>query len=144
VPVNPTASKPASPASQADGDFGYLNQPAPSKPAAFFDTQASAKTFINAGRISLEDLQRLIPPGTPNSFKSSATITAGSKFQFEINGQSVEIKWHAPDANAAEKFPGSNSGAGWTAQIKIGNKLLGQDGMLYRKPSNSTHIPVDF
>ena len=30
------------------------------------------------------------------------------------------------------KYPGSNSGSGWTAQIKIGNKYLGQDGKLYK------------
>ncbi|QVX15943.1 hypothetical protein DB356_15160 [Pseudomonas congelans] len=144
VPANQPVSKPAYPASQADGDFGYLNQPGPSKPAAFFDTQASAKSFINNGRINISDLQRLVPPGTPNSFQPSATIAAGSKFQYKINGQNVEVKWHAPDASAAERFPGSNSGSGWTAQIKIGGKLLGQDGLLYRKPSNLTHIPVDF
>lgn len=27
---------------------------------------------------------------------------------------------------------------------KTGDKLLGQDGNLYRKASNLTHIPVDF
>ena len=140
----PPASKPGSPASQADGDFGYLNQPGPSKPAAFFDAHASAKSFINNGRINAADLQKLVPPGTPDLFKPSATITDGSKFQYTLNGQRVEIKWHAPDANAAINHVGSNSGAGWTAQIKIGNKLLGQDGVLYRKASNTTHIPVDF
>ncbi|MCK9697466.1 hypothetical protein [Pseudomonas syringae] len=144
VPANQPVSKPPYPVSQADGDFGYLNQPGPSKPAAFFDTQASAKAFIDNGRINISDLERLVPPGTPNSFQSSATIAAGSKFQYKVNGQNIEVKWHAPDANAAERFPGSNSGSGWTAQLKIGGKLLGQDGLLYRKPSNSTHIPVDF
>jgi len=143
-PAVPPVSKPVSPASQADGDFGYLNQPGPSKPAAFFDAHASAKSFINNGRINAVDLQKLVPPGTPNLFKPSATITDGSKFQYTLNGQKVEIKWHAPDANAATNYVGSNSGSGWTAQIKIGNKLLGQDGVLYRKASNTTHIPVDF
>lgn len=82
----------AKPASQADGDFGYLNQPGPSKPAAFVDAQTSAKGFINNGRISAADLERLVPRGTPNTFKSSATITDGSKFQYEWNGQNMEIK----------------------------------------------------
>ena len=141
--ATPPSSKPESPASQADGDFGYLNQPV-NKTAAFFDAYASAKGFINNGRISAADLEKLVPPGTQNSFKPSGTIADGSKFQYIWNGQKVEIKWHAPDANAAAKFPGSNAGSGWTAQIKIGNKLLGQDGLLYRQPSNATHIPVDF
>lgn len=86
----------------------------------------------------------LIPPGTPDGFKPSVNIVDGSKFNYVIGGQKVEIKWHSPDANAAAKFPDSNSASGWTAQIKIGGKLLGQDGRLYRKPTNETHIPVDF
>ncbi|WP_161198650.1 hypothetical protein, partial [Escherichia coli] len=61
-------SKPSFPASQADGDFGYLNQPGPSKPPAFFDAQASAKSFINNGRIYAADLQKLFPPGKPDLF----------------------------------------------------------------------------
>jgi filamentous hemagglutinin len=86
----------------------------------------------------------LVPDGTPNTFKSSDTIANGSKFNFEVNGTKVEVKWHSPDANAAAKFPGSRSGSMWTAQIKIGKKLLGSDGNLYNKPSDLTHIPVDF
>jgi hypothetical protein len=37
----------------------------------------------------------------------------------------MEIKRHAPDSNAASKFPESNAGTVWTAQIKVGNRLLG-------------------
>ncbi|KIH82807.1 putative large exoprotein involved in heme utilization or adhesion of ShlA/HecA/FhaA family [Pseudomonas batumici] len=130
--------------SKSDGDFGYLSQPEPSKLPAFFDAQGSASGFINNGRIKASDLEMLIPPGVADSFRSSATISDGSKYQYVLGGQKIEIKWHSPDVNAAAKFPGSNSGSGWTAQIKIGSKLLGQDGNLYRKPSNLTHIPVDF
>ncbi|WP_439851028.1 hypothetical protein ACTACG_06175 [Pseudomonas syringae] len=86
APQTPPVSKLESPASQADGDFGYLNQPGPSKPAAFFNAQASAKAFINNGRISFLDLERLVPPGTPNSFKSSTTIADDSKYQYKVNG----------------------------------------------------------
>ena len=85
----PTVAQPSklgSPASQADGDFGYLNQPGPSKPPAFFDAQASAKGFINNGRINAADLQKLVPPGKPDLFKPSATFTDGSKFQYTLNG----------------------------------------------------------
>ncbi|WP_434697113.1 filamentous hemagglutinin N-terminal domain-containing protein [Pseudomonas sp. Z1-14] len=131
-------------ASQADNNFGYLNQPGPATNPAFFDPQGSATKFIKNGRINATDLEKLMPPGIPDTFKASASITEGRKYQYVWNGQRVEVKWHAPDASAAAKFPESNSGAGWTAQIKIGNKLLGQDGVLYRKPSNLTHIPVDF
>jgi len=51
--------------------------------------------------------------------------------------------WHSPDSNALEKFPESNSGTMWTAQIQIRKKLLGTDGKLHRRPSNETHIPID-
>jgi hypothetical protein len=73
-----------------------------------------------------------------------STIAAGSKYQYSVNGTKVEIKWHAPDAVAAQKYPGSSSGSVWTAQIKIGDKLLGSDGKLYSRPQDCTHIPVDF
>lgn len=71
-------------------------------------------------------------------------IVDESKFQYSFGGQKIEIEWHSQDLNAAVKYPGSNSGAGWAAHIKIGNKLLGQDGNLYRRASNFTHIPVGF
>ena len=131
--------------SGADGDFGALNQPSGnSKVVAFFNPQRSAVEALNNGRIHVDDLKRLVPPGSPDNFMPSASITNGSKYNYMISGQKVEIKWHSPDVNAATKYPGSNSGSGWTAQIKIGGKLLGQDGKLYRKASNLTHIPVDF
>lgn len=49
----------------------------------------------------------------------------------------MEIKWHSPDLNALAKYgSGSNSGRDWTAQITVGNKLLGQDLQFYRRASN--------
>lgn len=45
-------------------------------------------------------------------------------------------------SDAAAKNPGSNSGSGWTAQIKIGNRLLGLDGKFYRRPNILTLIPI--
>ncbi|NLD79493.1 MAG: hypothetical protein GX641_04135 [Mollicutes bacterium] len=70
------------------------------------------------------------------------TIADGYKYSYNVNGTKMEVKWHSADLNAATKFSGSNSGNGWTAQIKVGNKLLGLDGAFYRKPNNLTHIPL--
>lgn len=84
----------------------------------------------------------MVPKDTPNTFVPSETILDGYKYRFTINGQNIEIKWHSPDLNALKKYPGSNSDSGWTAQIKVGKKLLGQDGILHKKPTNSTHIPL--
>lgn len=55
----------------------------------------------------------------------------------------MEIKWHSADANAAARFVDSNAGSGWTAQIKVGKKLLGSDYRFYRKPNDITHIPLN-
>ena len=54
----------------------------------------------------------------------------------------MDIKWHSPDLNAAEKYPGCNSGSGWTAQIKVDNTLLTQGGRFTKKAKNYTHIPL--
>lgn len=145
TPAGPATPKWDNPVSRVDGDFGPLNQPPKNASVpAFFNPQRSATDALSNGRIHIDDLKMLIPPGTPDGFKPSVNIVDGSKFNYVIGGQKVEVKWHSPDANAAAKFPGSNSASGWTAQIKIGGKLLGQDGRLYRKPTNETHIPVDF
>ncbi|WP_211289144.1 MULTISPECIES: RHS repeat-associated core domain-containing protein [Marinobacter] len=101
------------------------------------------KLILTSGRTSEVVLRRFIPGGSKNSFKPSANIASGYKYQFKIGETTVEFKWHAPDLAAAKKFPDSNSGSIWTAQIKIGRKLLGADGKLYSRPSNETHIPID-
>lgn len=87
-------------------------------------------------------LRRIIPKDVPNTFVPLNTIQAGYKYNFSINGTKMEIKWHSKDLNAANKFPGSNLGSGWTAQIKVGKKLLGQNNTFYKKARNSTHIPM--
>ncbi|WP_082849596.1 MULTISPECIES: polymorphic toxin type 30 domain-containing protein [unclassified Sulfitobacter] len=96
---------------------------------------------ISHGRISESSLKSVVPQQSLNSFKKSPRISSGHKHKFRIKGRQVEVKWHSPDSSAPK---GSNSQRGWTAQIKIGNKLLGTDGKLYNKHSNKTHIPVDF
>lgn len=80
------------------------------------------------------ELQTLLNPQAPIEF--------GQKYQFEIDGTKMEVKFYSPDLNAAQKFPGSNTGSQWTSQIKVGNKLLGADGQFHTKPSNSTHIRI--
>ncbi len=140
------AFKPANRVENYDAAWGIASGStlAPGRALTVFDPVFAAKQTLKGGRVHADDLRRLIPDGTPNTFRPSCTIADGSKFRFNVNGKRVEIKWHAPDANAAARFPGSRSGSQWTAQIKIGNKLLGSDGVLYRRPSDLTHIPIDF
>lgn len=102
-----------------------------------------AKLFVQGGRTSSSTLRRFIPSGAKNTFKPSGSIKSGYKYQFKVGGVKFEVKWHSPDLNAAKKFPGSNSGSMWTAQIKVKKKLIGADGKLYSKPNNETHIPID-
>lgn len=85
----------------------------------------------------------MIPEGTPNTFNPSATIRAGEKYKFKIDGVKFEVKWHSPDLAAAVKYPGSNSGSMWTAQIRANGKFVGLDGKMYSKANNFTHIPID-
>jgi len=56
----------------------------------------------------------------------------------------MDVKWHSPNMKDAIKYPGSNSGSMWTAQIKVDGKLLGADGKLYNSADNITHIPLSF
>jgi hypothetical protein len=107
-----------------------------------YNPKFAVKQLLNDGTVIAEDLIKMIPKDAPNEFVPSNAIPAGYKYTHLVNGSRITIKWHGPDANAAAKFPDSNSGNGWTAQIKVGNKLLGQDGNFYSKPSNLTHIPV--
>jgi RHS repeat-associated protein len=106
-----------------------------------FDPKFAADQAVKNGRIHVDDLKKLVPDGIDDTFIPDGRIAEGSKFRYEVNGQKVEVKWHSPDSGAPI---GSNSANGWTAQVKIKNKLLGQDGKLYKKPNNLTHIPVDF
>lgn len=113
------------------------------KPVVLYNPKFAAQQLLKNGKIELAKLEMMVPNGAANGFRPSATIADGFKYNYTINGTKIEIKWHAPDAKAAAKYPGSNSGSVWTAQIKIGNELLGQDGKFYAKPGNITHIPVE-
>lgn len=75
-------------------------------------------------------------------------VKDGFKYEYNINGTQVIVKWHGPDKNAAKLYPNSNSGKMWTAQIQIGKnsqkRFLGADGNYYRNPQQDiTHIPVN-
>lgn len=94
------------------------------------------------GETTEDLLKSIIPKDIPNTFVPSDMIKDGYKYSFSVNGKRMEIKWHSQDLNASIKYPGSNSGAGWTAQIKVGNKLLTQSGRFVKKPQNYTHIPL--
>ena len=107
-----------------------------------YDPEFAARQMLVGGETSEDLLRSIVPKGTPNTFVPTATIKDGYKYNFSINGKKVEIKCHSQDLNAAIKYPGSNSGAGWTAQIKVGNKLLTQSGRFVKKPRNYTHIPL--
>ena len=71
---------------------------------ALYDPNFAAQQMLNGGRVSESTLRTIIPKGIPNTFKPSTTIAEGYKYNFDINGTKMEIKWHSADANAAAKF----------------------------------------
>ena len=107
-----------------------------------YDTKFAVKQSLSGGKVSESSLKSLVPKGVPNTFKPSSTIKEGYKYNFTVNGTKMEVKWHSPDSNAAINYPGSNSGNVWTAQIRVGKKLLGMDRQFYKKANNFTHIPL--
>ena len=108
--------------------------------------QVSQKLLSN-GKIREFVLKRLVPKGAKNTFKPSSNIKDGYKYDIKISkifgkSKKFQLKWHSLDLKAYKLYPGGNSGAGWTAQIKIGKKLLESTGAFVSKPNNLTHIPI--
>lgn len=93
----------------------------------------------------MDDLESLIPPGTPNTFNPTSTITDGAKYELLLSdGQKVTIRWHNPDPVAASKYPGCAAGSRYTTQVKIGNKQLKIDGTWSKYQSlNKVHVPLE-
>jgi hypothetical protein len=112
------------------------------KELTIYDPKFAARQLLQDGTIPESRLQLMVRDGAQNEFLPSDKILFGEKYNYTINDTKVEIKWHSEDLKAADLYPGSNSGSGWTAQIKLDGKLLGQDGSFYKYPDNITHIPV--
>ncbi|MCR2803387.1 pre-toxin TG domain-containing protein [Paenibacillus soyae] len=109
------------------------------------EARQAAQNLLQNGEISLSNLESMIPPGVPNTFVKTNSITDGAKYEFSLaDGQKVIIRWHSPDPVAASKYPGAVSGNRWTAQIKIGNKQLKTDGTWTKNQSlNEVHVPIE-
>lgn len=110
--------------------------------------KAAAEQLLIDGNntLSVIKLYTLIPVSTKNSWKSDwSNISWGFKYHFYLaDGKSVTVKWHSEDPDAACEFSGCNSGKMWTAQIRVGNRLLeyGDNPKWVRCASNETHIPL--
>ena len=110
---------------------------------------AMGKLMTQNGKISEFLLKRMVPAGAKNQFVPNARIPEGFKYDISINrifgnSTSFQLKWHCADAQWVGVL-GSNSGAGWTAQIKSGNKFLTTLGTIARMNNsniNSMHIPL--
>ncbi|MGC8787638.1 MAG: hypothetical protein ACP5Q1_09475, partial [Anaerolineae bacterium] len=113
---------------------------------AKYDPEFAAQQLIEGDTIPVSNMEAMIPEGTPNTFVPSQTIAEGYKYQFDINGTSVELKWHSPDFNAYQLYGSSSySGTRWTAQVKVGKWLLGLDRLFYdEQRGNLTHIPIEW
>lgn len=106
-----------------------------------------ASKLLSNGRVSEFVLKSIIPAGAKNTFIPSTNIADGYKYNLQMSklfGESsiIEIKWHSPDLRWIGDAL-SNSGQGWTAQIKVGRKYLTTLGDLVRNNrQNITHIPI--
>lgn len=108
-----------------------------------------ASKLLSNGKISEFVLKNIIPPGAKNTFGATERIAEGYKYDLQMSNiwgrtKHIQIKWHSADA----KWVGNalaNSGKGWTAQIKVGNKYLTTLGNLTKNNrQNITHIPIIF
>lgn len=136
--VAKTAAKTASTAAKNTASIGKA-----STSLANYDPEFAAQQLLKGGKTTESALKSFVPKGTPNTFKPSSTIKNGFKYNFKVNGKKVQVKWHSTDLNAAKLYQGSNSGSGWTAQIKVGRKYLTQGGQFVKQnKSNWAHIPV--
>lgn len=126
----------------ADLKVGKNLESGKSTELTIYDPEFAARQLLSDGTTSEDVLRTIIPKDVPNTFVPSDTIKDGYKYNFSINGKNMEIKWHSADLNAAIKYPGCNSGSGWTAQIKVGNKLMTQAWRFIKKAKNYTHIPL--
>lgn len=108
-----------------------------------YDPKFAAKQILSDGKTTETALKSLVPMDIPNTFKPSSTIEDGYKYIFNVNDTKMQVKWHFPDLDAKIKYPGCNSGDGWTAQVKIGNRYLNQAGDFVKRTDNSTHIPIN-
>lgn len=110
-----------------------------------FKTVAEQLLIDGNNTLTEEQLYSLIPEGVENSWNSNlSNIAEGFKYKFHLaDGKSVTVKWHSKDPDAAQKHHECNSGKMWTAQIRVGNRLLQYgDSKWSRKARNETHIPL--
>ena len=137
-------------AARESSNFPSKNQQInkPSNHLVIYNPKTAYSQLVSNGKINESDLKRIIPNTTPDTFGTSMAVKDGFKYEYNINGTQVIVKWHGPDKNAAKLYPNSNSGKMWTAQIQIGKnsqkRFLGADGNYYRNPQQDiTHIPVN-
>ena len=77
---------------------------------AEYAAQQQIRQLLNNGTISLSRMKAMIPKGAKKiDYYPSARIEAGFKYEFDINGIPIELKWHSPDLNAKIRWPDGNS-----------------------------------
>lgn len=112
------------------------------------DFKRIAESLCATSTIKEDDLRSLIPTGINDSWEQDwSNIQFGFKYRFTLDdGTTVLLKWHSADPDAAIKWPDGNSGKGWTAQIRVGCRLLccepGKPFSWLRRADKWTHIPL--
>lgn len=103
----------------------------------------SMLVVAGGGKIDVSILKsHFVPEGLRNIFNPNDDITAGQKYFFKLGKTKIGIKWHSPHKKWVG-VAGSNSGAGWSAQISVNKFFLKTNGDWTKKfANNDTHIPV--
>lgn len=80
-------------------------------------TENAAQGVVSGGAINYGEFMGVIPKGTPNTWRPTANIRVGYKYEFaDTNGQNWAFRLHSPDSNAPV---GSYSRSNWTAKVEF-------------------------
>ncbi len=108
--------------------------------ASSYEFQHAVRQSLKDGKFDFGKAKSLVPEGTQNTFYPSKKIDVGEKYIFQNEGNYVELKWHSPHRSAPA---GLNSASGNTAQIKVNDTYLNQNGSFTpNNKTNETHIPL--
>ncbi len=122
------------------GKFPSVVPKAPGKGMAKFD---DAKPLLEDGGIKAENVMKMIPKGTVDSWHGSKTRFAKG-FEYEWEGPPPEkTKYHIHGHSKDNNHDDGNSGTGAVVRIKVGDDWLKSDGTLTNNNyDDDAHIPM--
>jgi hypothetical protein len=113
---------------------------APGKGMAKFD---DAKPLLEDGGITAENVMKMIPKGTLDSWRGNkARFAKGFKYEWE-GPPPEKVKYHIHGHTKDSEHDTGNSGTGAVVRIKVGDDWLKSDGTLTNNNyDDDAHIPM--